>query len=272
MITVDTNPPPACKRTKTASKWQQCVLGATFMRRHHRSLYFCNDDKYVLDMSCYGLWLTHRGGRPQSPRVSLRYHIHHHSSGACSDLWLPKWVFHVWAQVDFCATRTLTYDLPIMSPLIEILSKLLDENSDGKPNSELQSKWEQAGRWRVVTGTIKSDAQVQVSTSEPDQSSTWSLLPGNLHVSYSAAASEHIKGPDRTTFATHHRNQEKRKNRASKCSSISSFDGLLVTLNIKLPERVDQHFYWSTSTVPLLTSELTSLPQQGMERGDRASL
>lgn len=124
----------------------------------------------------------------------------------------------------------------------------------------------------MVTGTIKSDAQVQVFTSEPDQSSTWSLLPGNLHVSYSAAASEHIKGPDRTTFATHHRNQEKRKNRASKCSSISSFDGLLVTLNIKLPERVDQHFYWSTSTVPLLTSELTSLPQQGMERGDRASL
>lgn len=165
MITVDTNPPPACKRTKTPSKWQTCVLGATFMRRPHCSLYFCNNDKYVfLYMSCYRLWLTHRGGRPQSPQVSLRYHIH--QAGACSDLWLPRWVFHVWAHVDFCITKTLTYDLRIMSPLIEILSKLLDENSDGRPNSEHQSKWEQAGRWWVVTGTIKSDAPVQVFTSE----------------------------------------------------------------------------------------------------------
>lgn len=238
MITVDTNPPPACKRTKTASKWQQCVSGATFMRRPRRSLYFCNNDKNVfLCMSCYRLWLTDRGGWPQSPQVSLRYCIH--QAGACSDLWLPKWVFHVWAQVDFCTTKTLTYDLRNMSPLIEILSKLLDENSDGRPNSEHQSKWEQAGRWWVVTGTIKSDAQVQVFTSEPDQSSkrgsiTWSLLPGNLHVSYSAAASEHIKGPD-WPYKLHHMPPKSGKNRASKRFSIRSFDGLLVTAetNIK---------------------------------------
>lgn len=89
---------PACVQ-KNKKRFQQCVLGATFMRRPHRSLYFCNDDKNVfMHMSCYWLWLTDRGGWPKSPQVSLRYCIR--QAGACSDLWLPKLVFHVWAQVD----------------------------------------------------------------------------------------------------------------------------------------------------------------------------